>query len=252
MTYVGNNGIFKHRVWVSPEAKAFLRQSHHKFRRVGGLMVNDAAFQLREELFRSLEARLMFRRPGFVRRQLRVAKAAIGRSNPVAVVGSVYSDNRKFEGWRAQQFGAKADRTRVPTLLARGGAKQRVMQKRARLVKGRDIPTAQEVVGKSSPGAVIALMRILARRGDRRPFIIFPGEHPSFRGGLYELRGRKDKRDRKARLRLLQSFESSRTQPRRIDWVNPAWRAFQRSASPRAMFRKAMNKVNFWDAIKPR
>ncbi len=226
-----------------------MRQGPKKFQRAMGLMVNEAAFAFRDEMFDSLKTRLMVRRPAFVKRHLWVTRARIGGPSPVAVVGSTRSRDGSFEGWAAQQFGEDVDRKRVPTLLARGRNKRRVVRKGARLVKGRDLPTAAEIAGKSTPGAVVAMMRILARRGDRRPFIIFPGEHPRFRGGLYQMRGRKDRRDRKARLEMLQNFESPNEQPKRVNWVNPAWKAYKRKHTARAEFRKAMNRVGLRDAL---
>ena len=250
MAKQGNNGLFRWRVWQSPQLKAFLRRAPRLFSRAAGLMVNQVAWDMRGEMEGSLTRLLMIRRPGFVRRQLWAQKARVGSSSPVALVGSTRTRDGKFDGWRAQQFGSKVDRTRVPTLVARGGSKRRVMQRRARLLAGRDFPDSREIVGKSSPGAVIAMMRILARRGDRRPFVVYPGEHPRFRGGLYEMRGRKDRRHRKARLRMLQDFGSKNEQPERVDWVNPAWRAYQSSHSARAEWRKAVNRVGLRDVLR--
>jgi hypothetical protein len=124
------------------------------------------------------------------------------------------------------------------------------MRDLARLKKGRDIPTAAKIAGKSSPGGVIAMMRILARRGDKRPFLIHQDEHPKFVGGLYEMRGRKDRRDKKAQIRLLQRFDSDNAQPSRMDWVNPAWRAYQKSRSIAGEWRKAFNMVGWQDVMR--
>ena len=249
MANQGRNGLFKWSVEPNPALEAFVRQAPAKFARALSLMVNQAAWDMRGEMESSIGRLMMVRRPSWVRRNLWVSKARVGSREPVAVVGSVRRGD-KFEGWRAQQFGSPADRGRVPTLIARSKSKRKVVRAAARLMHGRDIPTTGEIVGTSSPGAVIAMMRILARRGDRRPFLIFPGEHPRFRGGLYQMRGRMDKRGRKQRIELLQSLESPNEQPRRIDWVNPAWRAYQASHTARSEFRKAMNKVNFRDALR--
>lgn len=245
--------MFRWRAWVSPRAKAFLRTGPRKFRGALGLMVNEAAFAMRDELMTSIAQRMIVRNPGFVRKHMWVKRAKIWSGEPTAEVGSTYGGTKKrFEGWAAQQFGTKASRWRVPTLMARRGAKRRQMLSRARLTSGRNIPDATKIVGRSNPRAVIVMMRMLDRRGDKRPFIIHEGEHPRFRGGLYEMRGRRDKRGGRTELRLLQSFESSKAQPRRVDWVSPAWRAWRASDSGRGAFMRAMNKVNLWDAMRPK
>jgi hypothetical protein len=240
--------LFKARVWVSPELKAFQRQFPGKVARAMGLVVNAAAFGMRDEMETSIGKLMMVRSPSFVKRHLWVSKARVGSSSPVAEVGSIRRG--KFEGWASQQFGVDATRTRVPTLVSRGGAERKVVRRGARLLKGKDVPSAREIVGKSSPGAVVAMMRILARRGDRRPFLIFPDEHPKIPGGLYEMRGRKDRRDKKTKLKMLQALESSKTQPARLDWVNPAWRAYQASRSIVGEWRKAWNMVGWQDVMR--
>jgi hypothetical protein len=211
------------------------------------MVVNNVAFDMRSELITSVGRLMTIRSKGFTRAHMVVQKARSG-SRPVAEVGSIRRG--RFEGWAAQQFGESVDRTRVPSLLARSSAKRKVVKSMARLKKGRDIPTAEKIAGKSSPGGVIAMMRILARRGDRRPFIIHDDDHPKFPGGLYEMRGRKDKGDRKAKLNLLQRFDSDNAQPSRMDWVNPAWRAYQKSRSIAGEWRKAFNLVGWQDVMR--
>lgn len=244
----GGNNLFRWRSWVSPELKAFQRQFPSKLARAMGLVVNGVAFDMRDEMQASISTLMMVRSPSFVKRHLWVQKARSGSSSPVAEVGSIRRG--KFEGWAAQQFGQEAERTRVPTLAARGGAQRRVVKRSSRLMPGKDVPTAREIVGRSDANAVIALMRILARRGDRRPFLIFPGEHPALPGGLYEMRGRRDRRNKKAQLRMLQALDSSNAQPKRIDWVNPAWRSYQKSKSIMGEWRKAWNMVGWQDVMR--
>lgn len=242
------SNLFRARVWVSPELKAFQAQFPRKVARAMGMVVNGVAFDMKTEMEKSIGTLMMIRSPSFVKRHLWVSKARVGSHSPVAEVGSI--KRGKFEGWAAQQFGQDATRTRVPTLVARGGSERKIVRRGGRFYPGKDIPTAREIVGKSSPGAVIAMMRILARRADRRPFLIFPGEHPKIPGGLYEMRGRRDRRDKKAKLRMVQSLESSHTQPRRVDWVNPAWRAYQASKSIANEWRKAFNLVGWQDTMR--
>lgn len=212
-----------------------------------GMVVNNVAFDMRDEMIKSIGRLMTIRQKGFIRAHMLVDKARPG-PNPVAEVGSIRRG--KFEGFAAQQFGEPVDRSRVPTLVARRGDKKKVMSKASRLGPGKDIPTAKGIVGKSSPGAVIAMMRILARRGDKRPFLILQGEHPKFAGGLYEMGGRKDKRDKRARIRMLQSFENPNTQPAPLDWVNPAWKAYQASKSIAGEWRKAWNMVGWRDVMR--
>jgi hypothetical protein len=242
------SNLFKARVWVSPELKAFQREFPRKLSRAMGLVVNGVAFDMRGEMEKSISTLMMVRSPSFVKRHLWVSKARVGSSSPVAEVGSI--KRGKFEGWAAQQFGSPATRTRVPTLVARGGAERKVVKRGARLMPGKDFPSAREIVGKSSAGAVVAMMRILARNGDRRPFLIFPNEHPKIPGGLYEMRGRMDKGGKKSKLRMLQALESDNAQPRRVDWVNPAWRAYQASRSIAGEWRKAWNMVGWQDVMR--
>jgi hypothetical protein len=241
-------GAFKFAVTPSPELKAFGREFPRKVAQAMGLVVNSVAFDMRDEMELSIGRLMTVRSKSFVKRHLWVSKARSGGRSPVAEVGSIRRG--KFEGWAGQQFGSDVDRERVPTLMSRGGTKTKSMKRSARLLKGKDIPTAREIAGKSGPGSVIAMMRILARRGDRRPFLIFPGEHPSFKGGLYEMRGRKDKGGRKAKLSMLQGLENPNTQPRRLDWVNPAWQAYQRTKSIAGAWVKAFNLVGWRDVMR--
>ena len=244
----GGNSIFRWSTWVSPELEAFQREFPRKLTRAMVLVVNNVAFGLREDMQASIGELLMVRSPSFVRRHLLVSKARSGSLSPVAEVGSIRRG--KFEGWAAQQFGAPVERERVPTLAARGGAQRRVMRSRARLMPGKDIPTAREIVGRSDANAVIALMRILARRGDRRPFLVFPGENPKIPGGLYEMRGRRDRRYYKPQLRMLQALDDSHAQPKRVDWVNHAWTKWQSTRSIAGEWVKAWNLVGWQDVMK--
>jgi hypothetical protein len=241
------SGLFKTTVIPSAKLKAFQREWPAKLSRAMTMVVNGVAFDMRGEMESSIGRLMTIRSKGFVKRHLWVQKAR-GGSHPVAEVGSI--KRGKFEGWAGQQFGESVDRTRVPTLMARGGAKRKAMKNAARLMKGRDVPTASDIAGKSGPGSVIAMMRILARRGDRRPFLIHADEHPRFKGGLYEMRGRKDKGGRKAKLHMLQGLENPNTQPSRLDWVNPAWRAYQKSRSIAGEWRKAFNMVGWQDVMR--
>lgn len=241
-------GAFKFTAMTSPELRAFQREWPRKLAQAMGIVVNSVAFDMRDEMELSIGRLMTVRSKSFVKRHLWVQKARTGGRSPVAEVGSIRRG--KFEGWAGQQFGHDVERTRVPTLMSRGGTKTKSMKSASRLMKGRDIPTAREIAGKSGPGSVIAMMRILARRGDRRPFLIFPGEHPNFAGGLYEMRGRKDKRGRKAKLSMLQGLENPNTQPRRVDWVNPAWQAYQRSKSIAGAWVRAFNLVGWRDVMR--
>ncbi len=243
----GGNSIFRWSSWVSPELKAFQRQFPQKLSRAMGIVVNGVAFDMRLEMIESIGRLMTVRNKGFVKMNMVVEKARSGSSSPVAEVGSIRRG--KFEGWAAQQFGEPVDRTRVPTLVARGGSERRVMRDIARLKRGRDIPTAREIVGRSNAGAVIAMMRILARKNDRRPFLIFPNEHPKFVGGLYEQFGRRDKRGKRAGIRLLQRLEADNAQPSRMDWLNPAWIAYQKKTSIANEWRKAWNLVGWRDVM---
>lgn len=239
---------FEPRVWISPELKAFQREFPRKLARSIGQVVNGVAFSMRTEMEASIASRMTVRSPSFVKRHLWVQKARVGGPSPMAVVGSI--KRGKFEGWASQQLGQEAERTRVPTLRSRGGAHRRVVKRGARLMPGKDVPTSREIVGRSSPGAVVAVMRILARRGDRRPFLIFPNEHPKLPGGLYEMRGRMDKGGKKSKLQMLQALESNKTQPARVDWVNPAWKAYQASGALKGEWRKAFAAVGWGNLME--
>ena len=238
----------KSKVWISPKLQQFIDQGHRKISRATGLMVNEIAWDMRGEMISAIDRHMIVRKPAFVKSSFYRKPARIGSSNPVAVVGSIHKGG--FHGWQAQQFGTRVQRDRVPTLVSRRKNKRKVVTRGVRFLPGRDFPTATEIVGRSDANAVIALMRILARRGDKRPFIIGKNEHPRFRGGLYQMRGRKDRRHMKARLELLQSFEGHKDQPRPVDWVGSAWKAYWRTHSARAEFRKAMNKVGLRDALR--
>jgi hypothetical protein len=54
----------------------------------------------------------------------------------------------------------------------------------------------------------------------------------------------------KAKLSMLQGLENPNTQPRRLDWVGPAWQAYQRSKSIAGAWVKAFNLVGWRDVMR--
>ena len=71
------------------------------------------------------------------------------------------------------------------------------------------------------------------RDKDRRPFII-KGHH-KFKAGVYKIKGKKLKR--------LQNFKPSRTQPKRNPWLRPAQRKYISTVDLRKLWGKQIDRV---------
>jgi hypothetical protein len=129
-----------------PDFKKMFREMEKVTRQAARASVNDMAFEFKNKAFEVLDEKYTFRKPGFVKHQLKVTKVEKDASfdDMVAYSGSVQFG--KFGGWAEPLGGDEPDRHRLMTPLARGNNMQNVVQTKAKLQGG--VP---EIEGDASP-----------------------------------------------------------------------------------------------------
>ncbi len=212
----------------------FFRRSPRKAARAMAMMVNDAAFTARGDVFSQIDRTMTLRSPGFVKSRLRVEKAPLS-----APLGSAESrlgmiETERFGGLVAQQRGVGEERGRVATLLARGNSEAKRVRPSARMRPGETFEDQDDYPGSGDKQAVIMLSK-LRRRRHRRPFII--RDHRKIKPGLFKFAGRGQKD-----LRKLQSLEPpKKTHTNR--WMTDGMRRWEQAYNEREAWRKALTKV---------
>jgi len=191
------------------------RLAPRKLPRATGNILNTLAFETRTNALDILNDRLIIRRPGFARRQMRVDKARTSAaiSSQRATVGSVALG--KFTGWAEQEHGKRGNRTHFATVAGRRGSKKNVVPPRFRLNK--DYPEQ----GSTRLGAFLAMME---RRKGRKPFVM--------KGGLFKFVG-------KRKIKMLQSFEKPK-KTKRLAWMTLARRATIASNPARKLWNREL------------
>jgi hypothetical protein len=215
-----------------------LRDELFHGRAAASVMLNNLAFGARKEMPGYMATVMTVRSKPFVKSRFRVKKSTTRTQR--AEVGVVASP--RFSGWTEQQSGAKADRTRVATLLARSRKTTGRIAPKARLKPGVSLPSPKDYPSHngSQEIRVATMLRTLARKKHKGAFIL--PRRKGKAGGVYRF-GRK-KRGKK-RVVLLQSFDSRNTQPKRIDWLQGGSRSYLRKVKPHmgAMWAHAMRKT---------
>jgi len=173
--------------------------------------LNDEAFKFKDEAAGAIIGEFTSRRPDFVKRQMRVSKAA--PDSMEATAGSVgVGNNPAFTGF-AEPLGQPSKKVRAPTLAGRGGQAANILPQRNRMMPGANFPDTQKMDGSLPIGAKLD---ILHRQGTRR----FLMGGPEFPAGLYEFTGEETNKGR-PKVRMVQSFKKPKQQ-RRFDWVAKA------------------------------
>ena len=208
--------------------QALLKKAPGKMKWAVREVANSQAFAARvlypEELNRSMTVRSK----GFVKSSFRVLKAD---SSGTAYTGSVKRD--RFTGWAEQLIGKKTDRTRVPTLAARGGSFQRKITGSARMRSNNKFKKRQHYRARSPAASARRMVAVLRNTRHTKPFII--KGHNNAPDGLYRIKSK--------RLVMLQNFESDGVQPKRDEFMQRANRRMDKEFNVRRAWANAFKKV---------
>jgi hypothetical protein len=210
----------------------WLKRAPKQIKGASVMLLNNYAFGTRTESINIIAERMFIKKPGFVPSRIQVEKASVAR--PMSRVGSVALP--RFSGWEEQETGKRTERTRVFTLLARGG-KAREARREARLKPGGDRPVPEDYEGVNAHHRVIVMLGTLNKQGYRRAFII--RGHKRMKPGLYKFKGGKKKRQ----LHMLQAFKPRKVQPKRIRWLTGGRDRYMRSHPPGKVWAKVMKRV---------
>jgi hypothetical protein len=216
------------------------RDAPRDLRRATGMFVNNLAFGTKKQIPNTMSSLMTVRDKRFVNSRIRVEKARF--STPIdaqmSVVGSIYGP--RFSGWEEQELGKKTDRHRVFTLLARLGSKQRKAKRSARMRNLSGFVKPDEFSGVSAEHRVIVMLRVLQRKNYPRPFIIHG--HSKIHSGVYQFRGRGTKRKPKP-IKILQSFDPRRVQPRRVPWLRQSRDKYLRSVNVTRLWENVISRA---------
>lgn len=206
--------------------RRFYKRAPKKFQRVTANVLNSFAFGVKKELPGVIDDFMTVRSAGFVRGSFKVekSKSNIPLRSQESIVGSINRD--RFTGWEEQQTGKRRKKTRVGTLLSRGGSEKKRIFGAARMRSGKTFRTIKRKKG-------IHLMNAVKRKKIRTPFIITGNK--AFRSGLYKVVRGKIKR--------LQVFDSKRAQPNKIDWMGFARKRYFSSNPVRKTWAKSIKHV---------
>jgi hypothetical protein len=226
---------------ISPDLKKFskkLRKLPRKVAVATGTMLNEFAFGTRDEIISNLPHMMIVRNEKFVARQIRVKKSH--RRLPISTqrseTGSIFG--KRFTGWTEQQLGKKSRRKKTIHITARMGNKASIAKPRFRLKPSAGFITPDDYSGGTSNDRAFRMIRSLDRKGHRKPFIITG--YRKAKSGVYRFKGgRKGKR----RLVMLQNFEDSPKQARRLRWLEISRDEYLRSVPMQTLWAKAFGQA---------
>jgi hypothetical protein len=207
-------------------AEWFKRKGPAKFAVANGMLLNNFAFGVREELISTINRDMIQRTPSLTKRMIKVEKNRNFKhiSTQVSAVGSIRKN--RFSGWGEQQLGTKTKRKRVATIRGRSGSKKKRLKPSARLRKKffspRNMPRRRRSgMGHQTPtGAdnkVLIMLRTLQSMKYNAPFVIT--DHSKIPPGVYKFARGKNKWGQR-KLELLQGFDPKNKQPRRMLWMS--------------------------------
>lgn len=204
----------------------FYKRAPKQFMIAARGMLTTFAFQAREQQIKEIQSSMTVRNLRFVQSRIRYQKARGSRiDNIFSESGSIQSP--RFTGWKEQQTGVSAQRTRTQSLIARGEWKSQVKGTARMKPANKFFDPDSEMEGKSTEQRVTAAIAGM-RKGTvkKRNFLIrkkMKGRLSTFKRGLWAMKRRL--------LFRLQTFNPPRLQPKRNPWHT---RAVQ----------KAMKKIN--------
>ena len=211
----------------------FMKQAPKLVKRAVAGTLNTFAFETRKKALHIIMTNMTVRARKFVEGSMRVDKAKAGQSinQQHSVVGSI--KRPRFTGWEEQQTGKKTKRNRVATALARGGNMSGKVKPSARMKQSNTFQSPDDYPGTTKHNRAVVMLQVLFRKRSRKAFII--KGHRTLKRGLYKIKQKK--------LRMLQSFESKNTQPKRVRWMTGAVKAFKRSADIGKIWEKNVKRV---------
>lgn len=203
-----------------------------EFQQATARMLNSFAFGTQKEAIKVIQRRMTVRNQRFVKSAVRVRKArgSDQLTAQEAITGSIF--RARFSGWREQELGKATDRTRIATIFARGGDKGKQIRPSLRMKSNNQFLSPDDFPGNSAAHRVVVMLQVLSRKRHRRPFII--KHHPKFKPGLYKFQRRK--------LHMVQDFNPSKPQPRRIRWMTSGRKRYFRGVDLRALWTDNLNR----------
>lgn len=249
-----------------------LDEARRLFPRAQAALLNNAAFGVRETALEWGIPRVMVvRAPRFLAANLRVTKASPGRL--VARLGSVVRD--RYTGLEEQEFGGDMDR-HPATELARGGNRTRQIRPRARLRGNILSPDDVEMAHiKSESQRWHVFLEVLARRNEKRPFLLKSGwgGRPGLmqygkliRGARRRVSGRSAGARRDAQrhgyvlarekatattrqIKTLQQFDAKgKTRVRKRQWMKPSLARWFDRADLQMEYARALRFARLWQS----
>lgn len=204
------------------------RAAPHQFLRGSSAMLNDLAFGTKKEAAVQIEKGMVVRNPKFVNSSIRVRRAdpRAPLDRQESIVGSIVRGN--FTGWKEQEEGTRAAKSRTHSLISRGGTQLGIVRARTRFRSGQNFKTAREFPGKNSAHRAMLMLIILNRENYVKPFVVTG--HRTLNDGLYEWR--------RGKLMQLQRFEKQGIKPKRVKWMSKARTAFLSSVNVTALWTK--------------
>ncbi len=230
----------------------FLKQFPIEARKACATVINNVAFFGREEAIDTLSRHgVIIRNRRFDISRMRVVKTtARPIEQQAAILGSIYTTGKGghivHDGWLSMIKGEPI-KSRVSTLLSRGGERAAIMKARARLKPGSDFVTPDDVGGNlSAASRVQALIRDMAKNAPNTPFLI-PGRYKGtgFHGLYRVVQGQSVTlaNGRTApKIKALQIF-GRRPKSKRIPWMQDTLRIIVKKAPIAAWWTKAMGEA---------
>lgn len=215
----------------------FMKRAPKSFSFVTASVLNTFAFGTRKENLHILESKLTIRSQRFVKSRVRVEKARGNKpiTSQRSEVGSISSD--RFSGWVEQELGTPTKRTRISTVLARGGSVKKTVRPSVRLKPSNKFVDPDGFPGKQAEHRAWAMIAILARKGYRKPFVITG--LPKIKSGLFKFN-----KGKSGQFKRLQTFNPRRSQlqPPRLKWLTGGSDRFFKRANIRQIWADALTR----------
>lgn len=194
-----------------------------QFRRGVGTMLNQFAYGTKGTTSELLARRMTIRNLRFINAHIRAVNARF--SQPInqqkSIVGT--TSGPRFSGFIEQEKGAPTERSRVASLMARGGSKSSQIKPSNRLKPGREI-VDQNTYDVDNPGAVVAI----AKRTKEKRLI-------RIKRKVYRLKGNK--------FSLIQTLKARNAQPRKRPFMQTSRKLYFRSVNLDHLWAKTINRL---------
>jgi hypothetical protein len=196
--------------------------------------LNRLAFCARQEMIKTLKSTMTIRNEKFLSQRIKYQPTSyrLPVSSQEAQAGSVALP--RFSGWVEQETGEQSDKTRIGTLLARGGVKTAQIKHGARLKRSNMFPTPRWYPGKNPHQQAVVMMDVLQRNNYKRPFKVFG--HTKLKSGLYMFVDGKP--------RMLQDFRprAASLKPKMNEWCRASAYKCVQDSQYKKVFRALLTK----------